>query len=490
MAEVDDDFFDDFIGDDETEESLDLKLASSKRPRVGKGSLNPRQPLAERSANTPAPKAGKKSQGSLAGWLVPNQGPAQPPVQKKQESTKLFGSTPNVAASTTKTGPPRGYKARTSSAAKDPNRTVESLPPREVLDHMLKGAAAHVSKDGTKPFESFVAHHGLDKIFGYLKSTFKPWVWDNLIEGDKATDIAYLKAIPVEKRLPDKPGFYIGIIEDDNDPDFVALYGGQGGSIVVRIFSAKGHRWSVLNADKGSLLYFFWRGDTRVVPPKGTQIEDLPRKCKFVCAGVDESGLLGQDQKNFWDIGEMFLTLMLRSLQEQDLKKWLPADCSIDTPARRANIQLPLFQNHKSQHFDLGASIHSTDPAVAAYAQQTLNPKMSAEQQAKRDHRMMEKTTTGSRKKGKNQEHFRDPDASLGDPDKVKVKCVTCGTVKFDTQVQFLKSTRQYCARSTACPKCPPTEYQKKKGLKQGIKMFHPVGMPKEKWVEKDRLRF
>lgn len=455
----DDDSYDGEDDDDEDERPF-------KRMRKNNGMMGTakRQPLADLPVNSPAPKA------------------------------KAAKKTENL---------PRGYDPTVNSGADlDPTRTVVNLSPEAVFSGLIdKVSEYRTQKTQVNLYGAFITKYGCDKLFEFTKNSIKPVLWGHFLQGDKATDLEFLRSLPGEKQFPDRPGWYLGIVEDRelSDEEFLALYIGQSVSIIGRIGGVKGHKNSVLQGKKNMLLYWFWRGDSNVTPPMPTnatlenKLARLPRKCKFITLGTDQSGL--QDEKdagNFRNIVEMYLSLMFRSLQPKDLKTWLPENCVVASPAAGANIQLPILQGHSSEsgNFAIGGAMASNNPSVASYAQSALGGDLSAEHKQRRDHIVMEKTTTGSREKGKNQGHFRGPDLALGDAVEVEVACIECGHTKKDTQPQYLRETGQYLARLTACPKCTPTEAQKKRGMKNPAKQFNPVHLSKDQFVIKNRLRF
>lgn len=434
----------------------------TKRMRLdkGKGKAIPRQPMADLPVNAPAPmaKAVLKTKGDL----------------------------------------PRGYNPSAKSIADlDKKRTVTSLPPQRVFAVMADKAAAYKTKKGEDVCGAFITKHGSEKLFQHMKDSIKPELWNHFMEGDKATDLEFLRSLPMEKQFPDRSGWYLGVVEDQDGDEFLALYIGQSVSIISRIGGVKGHKNSVLLGQKKMLLYWFWRGDTNDVPPipqnssLEKKLERLPRKCKFITLGTDKSGLKDADAEHFLNIGEMFLALMFRSLQSETLKKWLPDDCTVSSPATGANIQLPILQGHQSQqNFALEDAVNSENSAVTAYADEALGRNLTGKKLEKRNQIVMEKTTVGSREKGKNQGHYRGPDLSLGDTAEVQVACVSCGTKKIDTQPQYLRETGQYLVRRTTCPACAPTDAEKKRGQKHSSKYFEPVLLAKNQWVNKDRLHF
>jgi hypothetical protein len=452
-----------FSGDENSyDDDDDEDEPPTKRMRLnkGKGKATSRQPLADLSVNAPMPKASAvlKSKNDL----------------------------------------PRGYDPSAKSTFDlDSKRTVSNLDPERVFSVMAEKTVAYKTKKGEDVLGAFITKHGSDKLFEYMKNSIKPDLWTHLIQGDKATDLEFLRSLPAEKQFPQRPGWYLAIVEDRDGNEFLAVYIGQSLSIIARVGGSKGHKESVLLGKKKSLLYWLWRGDTNHVPPIPVssslekKLERLPRKCKFITLGTDKSGLQGKDVDDFLNAGEMFLALMFRSLQPETLGKWLPDDCTVSSPATGANIQLPILQGHQSQeNFALADAVGSENSTVAAYADDALGRNLTGKQAARRTHALMEKTTVGSRSKGKNQDHFRGPNLALGDTADVEVACVKCGTKKMDTQPQYLKSSGQYLVRNTMCPTCEPTDGQKKKGLKHAAKYFIPVHLSKDQWVNKDRLTF
>lgn len=454
-------FSDDENSYDEEDDDEDAPPFKRMRKNSGMKATAKRQPMADLPVNAPEPKA---------------------KVVKKTD--KL----------------PRGYDPTAKSGADlDPNRTVVNLSPEAVFSEMIEKLSEYrTQKKNVCLYGDFIAKHGRDKLFEFTKNSIKADHWRDFIEGDKATDLEFLRSLPGEKQFPDRPGWYLAIVEDrDGGEDvFLALYIGQAVTIISRIGGVKGHKDSVLKGKKNALLYWFWRGDTNTVPPLPSnaslekKLERLPRKCKFITLGTDQSQLQGADAEDFRNIVEMYLALMFRSLQIKDLATWLPGDCVLASPATGANIQLPILQGHQSGHFALGGAMASDNPSIAGYAQSALGNDLSAEHKQRRDRIVAEKTTIGSREKGKNQDHFRGPDLSRGDAVEVEVACIECGWQKTDTQPQYLKETGQYLARLTACQKCTVSEAAKKRGQKHPSKQFNPVHLSKDQFVIKNRLRF
>lgn len=341
----------------------------------------------------------------------------------------------------TKEDIPQGYNPLAKLVVdSDKKRIVTSLPPKKVFAEMADKAAAYKIKEGKDVLGAFITKHGSKKLFQYMKDSIKPELWNHFIEGDKATDLEFLRSLPAKKQFPDHPGWYLGILKDQDSNEFLALYIGQSVSIIGRIGGVKGHKNAVLLSHKKMLLYWFWRGNTNSVPPipqnasLEKKLERLPRKCKFITLGTDKSGLKKQDAEDFLSIGEMFLALMFQSLQSETLKTWLPDDCIVSSPAHGANIQLPILQVHQSlQNFALGDAIVSKDSNVKAYANNALGRNLTSKKLEVRNQIVMKKTIVGSRDKGKNQGHYHEPDLSLGDTTKVKVACITCSTKKIDT---------------------------------------------------------
>ena len=454
-----------FSGDensyDEEDEDEDEPPFKRMRSSSGMKATAKRQPLADLSVNAPAPTA---------------------KVAKKTGQL------------------PRGYDPTVSSGADlDPNRTVVNLSPEAVFSELIDKASEYVTqKKKVSLYGDFIAKYGRDKLFEFTKNSIKPELWGHFLEGDKATDLEFLRSLPGEKKFPDRPGWYLAIVEDreSGEAEFLAVYIGQSASIIARIGGMKGHKQSVLQTKKNGLLYWFWRGDTNAVPPIPTSISleqklaRLPRKCKFITLGTDQSQLQGEDADDFRNIVEMFLALMFRSLQLKDLKTWLPGDCVLASPATGANVQLPILQGHSGSNFALGGAMASDNPSVASYAQSALGNNLSAEHQQRRDRVKMEKTTTGSREKGKNQDHFRGANLALGDAVEVEVACVECGWTKTDTQPQYLKKDGKYLARLTACQQCPASEAARKRGQKHPAKQFNPVHLTEDQFVIKNRLKF
>lgn len=84
---------------------------------------------------------------------------------------------------------------------------------------MVAEAASYTRSNGSSPFGPFVGQYGRDKPFEFTKASLKPEVWEHFIEGEKTTDIEFLKSMSGHKRFPDRPGWYLGVVEDRENGD-------------------------------------------------------------------------------------------------------------------------------------------------------------------------------------------------------------------------------------------------------------------------------
>lgn len=198
-----------------------------------------------------------------------------------------------------------------------------------------------------KPYEAFIDTHGREALFVLLTRCVNVGVWVDILGAGRTADQEYLQGL---HETPDSPlpGWYLGIGDDTEDPTFFKKYVGQSSDSV----RSRVHRHRNL---AHALQDFLATGGTLEVFPRRREAvlfyqiwaAKATRNFKFVCLGNDVSDFDKAGKQVWFNIVEMFMSLMFQSLQPGTLRKYLGAD-ALETPDCGLNIALPLYQGFRN----------------------------------------------------------------------------------------------------------------------------------------------
>lgn len=202
------------------------------------------------------------------------------------------------------------------------------------------------------------------------------------------------------------------------------------------------HQTNVWDPNHTEILYMNWR-DFRTT----FDIDQL-RESKIISLGEAPSSEVFSDPQDaalFLNLGEMFFSLIFRSLQIWDLRAWLPGDSDIDeTSCTALNVSLPLSQGTKDAKCAYGRLVKSPDPIVAQHCYDQLMQNLS-----KVHNGDWSANTFALRKMSHMYQNKIYRSRVPGQV--VEVKCKKCGWHKTDTKPAFICRTGEYLASSTVC---------------------------------------
>lgn len=231
-------------------------------------------------------------------------------------------------------------------------------------------------------------------------------------------------------------GWYMDIITDKNDGDFMKLYVGQAANLYKRI---QEHR-SKFRTDKG--LHY-------------TMARQPGREMTFVVLGMYQNPQCNEDDLSMLlNFGEAFFALIFQTLPRPTLEKYLPPGTAIREPERGLNVSNPLNQgdrNKAKQAFSLLQS--STDPEVQEYWTRIQLKSVGHMQDVMRtDHNLgFIRYRRGGSKYTK---YYYPPDPQNGRPLTMQIKCNRCTVppVITDWHPQYTEDG-SYLVRKHECPR-------------------------------------
>lgn len=169
--------------------------------------------------------------------------------------------------------------------------------------------------------------------------------------------------VPWSDILFTKPGCYVDIVTDDNDPAWHRFYVGQSVALYIRI---KDHLEAIQKMVTSSLHY-------HVACKPG-------RRPNFVITtDIDTKGLSTGQLETLLDVLEMAQALALQSLPEATLRVYLPSDTLIANPNVHLNVASPLYQhsfNPLSRHFEVEKLADSQDPDIQSWYKARIERKL------------------------------------------------------------------------------------------------------------------
>jgi len=291
----------------------------------------------------------------------------------------------------------------------------------KVFDNLLQVARTYGytrNKEDKKPYKDFIPKHGHDELFRLLKKSVCPVVWSTLVDGGKPFTPELLRSSGLPHGCGDHPfpGWYLIVLEDPKDPSWWRVYVGQSTDLKRR---EKSHLTNSKNSNVKELLYHTWRAGLPV--PKD---QPLPREAKIYPLGWDNSGLTGKDRELFLNLGEMFFCLVLQTLQEQSLLRWLPKDVRLLDDLRGLNVSVPISEMRHGSFYTIW---DSKDPDVLAYARSVVKTNLGAAQVALKE---MGYTPIAMASRARSSKFvdgiYRSADPAKGDLESVEVRC-KCG---------------------------------------------------------------
>lgn len=224
------------------------------------------------------------------------------------------------------------------------------------------------------------------------------------------------------------------------------VYVGQVGAGITgkRTIMTRGHEHqnNVWNPNHNEILYMNWR-EFRM-----TFERDQLRETKIISLGKKPGHEVfpdPQDAALFLNLGEMFFSLIFRSLQVWDLRAWLPRGSDIDeTSCIALNVSLPLSQGTKDGRLAYGRLVNSPDPIVAKACREQIIQNLS------KVHNGDWSANTFALRKMSHM--FQNKIYRNGTPGQViEVICKKCDWRKKDTKPSFVCRTGEYLASSTVC---------------------------------------
>lgn len=202
------------------------------------------------------------------------------------------------------------------------------------------------------------------------------------------------------------------------------------------------HQNNVFNPSHTEILYMSWR-DFRM-----TFESDQLRESKIISLGEKPGPDVfpdPQDAALFLNLGEMFFSLIFRSLQIWDLRAWLPRGSDIDeTSCIALNVSLPLSQGTKDGRLAYGRLVNSPDPIVAKHCREQIIQNLS------KVHNGDWSANTFALRKMSHM--YQNKIYRNGVPGQViEVICKKCGWRKKDTKPAFICRTGEYLVRPSVC---------------------------------------
>lgn len=368
-----------------------------------------------------------------------------------------------------------GYIIRHSVSLHSDDPSIdESLPlHRQIWDSLAQKLDVWqgIKKDSAPRFKELFEQYGSSALFELLKECADSVLWEECVVGGRSVDPRFLHSLP-EDYKHEQPGWYLIFMWDParDVQTWYRVYVGQAGggerserTIVKRCDQ---HRSSSTKPKAGQVVYKTWRAFLDDIDP------DKMRHVKFLKLGfAPDRSFFEQDLDFdlFLSTGEMYFSLIFRSLQVHDLCIWLPrmAEARSRSPVG-LNVSLPLSQGYQLEsRMQFGKLAHSPDPDLRAYARAVLRKNI---EKVYADNRNQ---TQAIRKKSEWHKIGLIRSAPKGET--IRVRC-RCGWEKDDISPVYVVRTGQYLGRFTACHNCPPTESGKtKKKELHGVKMFMPV---------------
>lgn len=342
---------------------------------------------------------------------------------------------------------------------------------RRIWDTMLAKARVHKSLSRECRYQTFIDNQGSEKLFSLIENCADDFIWKHCVVGGKALDPEFLYSMEEDYRHK-RPGWYLIFVWDGERQvwEWHRVYVGQAGGgegTKTLLHRAGQHRTNSRNLEKTQLVYRVWRAFETTVD------EDKMNKVKSFKLGFapdqDEFSDPG-DVDLFLNLGEMYFSLVFRSLQTQDLIRWLLKETvADDSDPVGLNVALPLSQG---KVLDLtmafGKLANSTDPDVREYARRTLRQNI---QKVYGDNFVKNTATLRKNATWADENIFRDGPASQT----VQVKCSNCGWVKQDFTPRYVMQTGQYLCRLSGCKDCPIKVGDKNANRKTSRRAFEPV---------------
>lgn len=362
-----------------------------------------------------------------------------------------------------------------TTEAEDNVEVDASLPLHQrIWDAMLAKARVRKSR-GTNEYryQSIIDNQGSAKLFALIEECADDFIWKHCVVGGKALDAEFLHSMEEDYQYQ-QPGWYLIFMWDEECQvwEWYRVYVGQAGAgqgtktLLTRVGQ---HRTCSTNVEKKQLVYRAWRAFEKTV--------DLSKmkKVKFVKLGfAPDQGVFSdpEDADLFLSLGEMYFSLVFRSLQTQDLIKWLPEGTVAkhsDLAPLGLNVALPLSQGRVLEStMAFGKLANSLDPQVREDARRTLKQNI---QKVYDDHFVKNTATLRKNAAWADENVFRD--GPVGQT--VQVKCNNCGWVKDDLTPRYIIRTGQYLSRQSGCETCPVKDGDKKANRRTSRRCFVPA---------------
>lgn len=344
---------------------------------------------------------------------------------------------------------------------------------RRIWDTMLAKARVHKSSSRECRYQKFIDNQGSEKLFSLMEKCTDDFIWKHCVVGGKALDSEFLHSMKEDYRHK-RPGWYLIFMWDEERQvwEWYRVYVGQagGGEGTKTLLDRAGqHRTCSTNLEKKQLVYRAWRRFEQTVE------EDKMNKVKIIKLGFAPDQDVFSDPGDgdlFLNLGEMYFSLVFRSLQTQDLIKWLPEGTVAshsDLAPLGLNVALPLSQGRVLEStMAFGKLANSLDPKVREDARRTLRQNI---QKVYDDHFVKNTATLRKNAAWADENIFRDGPAGQT----VQVKCSNCGWVKQDFTPRYIVRTGQYLCRVTGCEECPIKDGDKNNNRKTSKRAFDPV---------------
>ena len=273
-------------------------------------------------------------------------------------------------------------------------------------------------------FEKFTDAYGFEELYPIARND-RHEAWTKILDTGKIRDLDALRSLPTAIGV-DKPGWYLIVLRDENDPSWYRLYVGQGSNIDDRI---KEHKRN-LRKGVGRLLYDHWRKPGR-----------YPEFYLLGTANPVEFPVMG-DLAPYLNIMEQFWSLGVQTLQALDLDKWL-LPSSVRSTQCGLNMRLPIYQGYQDAPRGMASILASDDPEISEYAMGIVG-KVHGKMRAN-DY----KATSITARANSHKKHlWRRADPALGDPEEVLTICTSCQKTKhLDTQPTFEVRSGKYIIR-------------------------------------------
>ncbi|KAI7775989.1 hypothetical protein LA080_006015 [Diaporthe eres] len=345
---------------------------------------------------------------------------------------------------------------------------------QQIWEAMLAKARVHKSLSKEYRYQPLIDNQGSAKLFSLMEKCADDFIWKDCVVGGKALDPEFLHSMKEDFRHK-RPDWYLIFMWDEKCQvwEWYRVYVGQAGggeATKTLLDRANQHRTNSSNLRKKELLYRVWRAFE-----EETADENLMNKVKIVklafAPGQDEFSDPG-DADLFLNLGEMYFSLVFRSLQTQDLLKWLPAGTAADhsdLAPLGLNVALPLSQGRVLEStMAFGKLANSNDPKVREACRRTLRQNM---QKVIDDHFVKNTATLRKNAAWADENIFRD--GPVGQT--VQVKCANCGWVKQDLTPRYIIRTGQYLSRTSGCAECPVKEGDKNAKRITSRRVFVPA---------------